>query len=81
MKKRYIIFLFLGLLINVTAEEASLINREDSKIQVFAESELGVVKVNYHTLLIGNESEGSGTTFNYVIQGGQDILYRFERWS
>jgi len=82
MTKKYILLILAaGMMFSLSAEEGSIINEEDSKIQVFAESELGVVKVNYHTILIGDEGSGTGTTFNYVTQGGQEILYRFERYN
>ncbi|MBI9101772.1 MAG: hypothetical protein JEY99_05115 [Spirochaetales bacterium] len=73
--------LILFVIANMAFANDSLINREDSKIKFFLESELGTVKVNYHTILIGSESEGTGTTFDYVTEGGQEILYKFERFN
>lgn len=59
----------------------SLINKDDSPLQVFLEAELGTVKINYHTLLNGDEDLGTGTTFDLVNQGGQEILFPFQRFT
>lgn len=40
------------------------------------EAELGVIKFLNHTLQFGE----TGTEFNYVTQGGQEILFPFERY-
>ena len=57
----------------------SIINEDDSPVKFFLESELGVVGIQYHTLRIGEE--GTASTFDYVNEGGQEILYRFERYN
>ncbi|MGD6730150.1 MAG: hypothetical protein ACPKMZ_03665 [Pleomorphochaeta sp.] len=54
----------------------SLINKEDSPVQFFVEYETGFLDVLYHTIQIGNP----GDLFNYVTQGGQDILFPVERF-
>jgi hypothetical protein len=52
------------------------VNDPDSPIEVRARAELGVVKVLSHTLQFG-----TGTTnFDYVNQGGQHILFPFQRF-
>ncbi len=78
MKHRAIIL--LALLVGISgsvfaAETDSLINMEDAPVQFFAEYESGLVSVTGHIIQIGS----SGTVFNYVTQGGQDILFPFER--
>ncbi|MGD1821501.1 MAG: hypothetical protein ACPKM0_01920 [Pleomorphochaeta sp.] len=59
------------------SSDDSLINKEDSDIQFFVEYETGAVSVLYHTIQIGDP----GTLFNYVTQGGQDVLFPFERFN
>ena len=81
MRKNLIILTILFLSLTGLAAEESLINKDDSPVRFFLESELGTVKINYHTLLIGSETEGTGTTFDYVSQGGQELLFRFERYN
>jgi hypothetical protein len=46
-----------------------------SRVQVYLEAELGTVKVLHHTIQIG----AGGTNFDYVNQGGQEILFPFQR--
>ncbi|MGH4039214.1 MAG: hypothetical protein ACRQFF_15375 [Sphaerochaeta sp.] len=78
MKKRFIVLLVL--LVSLTgnafaSSNHSLINEEDSPVQFFAEYEQGFISILSHTIKIGTD----GTEFNYVTQGGQDILFPFER--
>jgi hypothetical protein len=78
MKKHFtflvvILFLLTGSLF--ASSDDSLINKEDAPVQFFAEYEKGFISVLSHTIKIGS----SGTTFDYVIHGGQDILFPFER--
>jgi len=78
MKKRFIVLLVL--LVSLTgnafaSSNHSLINEEDSPVQFFAEYEQGFISILSHTITIGQ----TGTEFNYVTQGGQDILFPFER--
>ena len=61
----------------VTAE--SLINSEGSDVDFFLESEIGTVGIIYHTLRVGES--GTASDFNFVTQGGQEILYPFERYN
>lgn len=80
MKKS--ITMILVLLLSLTTpifanSNESLINEEDSPVQFFAEYELGLVDIIYHTIKIGT----GGANFNYVTQGGQDILFPFERFN
>lgn len=57
--------------------DASLINKEDAPVQFFADYETGLVSVLSHKIKIGD----TGTLFDYVSQGGQDILFPFERYN
>ncbi len=81
MRRNMILASFLFVLFGLTGiyagDDDSLINREDSPIQFFGEYETGFFGVTGHTLQIGD----SGTNFNYVTQGGQDILLPFERFT
>lgn len=51
------------------------LNHNDGPLQVELVAETGFVKVFYHTIQIGE----SGTVFDYVKEGGQEILYPFSR--
>ena len=78
MKKLIVI----GILIIVatgTWAQSSIINDKDAPVEFFLESELGVVGIQYHTLRIGEPATAS--TFDFVNEGGQEILYRFERYN
>jgi hypothetical protein len=78
MKKMLLFFIILLLTISAFAE-GSLLNEDDAPVKFFLESELGTVGINYHTIRIG--TSGSATDFDFVNQGGQEILYRFERFN
>lgn len=81
MKRTIFFFIILTLLAAGLCSEESLINKKDSPVRFFLESEFGMLKIIYHTILIGDESESTGTTFDYVDQGGQEILYPFKRFN
>jgi hypothetical protein len=70
-----ILSLFLGMGLSAQVQQNSFINLPDSPIQVFAEVEGGFVKVLSHTFQSGD----TGTNFNFVTQGGQEILFPFQR--
>jgi hypothetical protein len=57
------------------SNSVSLINEEDAPVQFFAEYEQGFIDILSHNIQTG----GDGDNFNYVTQGGQDILFPFER--
>ena len=78
MKKTLIFFMVLLFSVNAFAEQ-SLINRDDSTVKFFLESELGTTGIQLHTLRIG--PEGSADVFDFVNEGGQEILYPFERYN
>lgn len=73
MKKALFLLIVLGTTISLHSQ--SLINQENSLLQFFGEFEGGAVKVLYHTYQSGSD----GTNFNYVTQGGQEILFPFSR--
>ncbi len=79
--KKYLtilIFLLLSIASPIFANyDASLINKEDAPVQFFADYETGLVSVLSHKIKIGEP----GNLFDYVSQGGQDILFPFERYN
>ncbi len=80
MKKYLLILLVLTIsVINplFANNNDSLINEDDSVIQYFLEYETGAASILYHTIQFGS----TGDTFNYVNEGGQDILFPFERFN
>jgi len=80
MNKR-IIVIFLVAILGLTAmfagENDSLINKDNSPIKFFVEAESGFFVVTGHTIKIGT----TGTSFNYLTQGGQEILLPFQRFN
>ena len=76
MKKRDFIFLIIVFFISVNSiQSESYLNNEDSFYRISAEVEQGFIWIVNHTIQNGS----SGTNFNYVTQGGQDILFPFSR--
>jgi len=71
--KRFITVFFILAACPVFSQ--SLINPANSVFNVYAEAEYGFAGVIYHTFQNGD----SGTSFNYVTQGGQDILFPIGR--
>lgn len=61
------------------ATEGSLINRSNSPVKIYAEVETGLFGVLNHTYQTGQTAEGA-TQFDFVTQGGQDVLFPFERY-
>ena len=52
-------------------------NREDAALKIHPNAELGITKVLFHTLQFGQ----NGTKFDYVFEGGQEILFLYQRYS
>jgi len=48
---------------------------QERPVQVAFEAESGALKILHHTYKVGS----TGSTFNFVTQGGQEILFPFER--
>ncbi|KGE73300.1 hypothetical protein [Spirochaeta lutea] len=44
-------------------------------VSIYAEAELGAVKILHHVIQVGQD----GTEFNYLTQGGQELLLPFQR--
>ncbi|MBN2735749.1 MAG: hypothetical protein JXR70_02130 [Spirochaetales bacterium] len=75
MKKLLITLLLLLSLSTLNAQ--GIINDEDQDIKVFFNLEWGWLKLLHHTIKIGVP----GTNFNYITQGGQEILFPFQRFT
>jgi hypothetical protein len=62
------------------AEEqfAQLLNRPGTPVQVSLESEYGFLGFLHHTIESGPDA-ATADTFNYITEGGQDILFPFSR--
>lgn len=75
--KRLIAVGIMILIFGGSAFSDMLINDDDAWYQLGLNYELGFVKVLKHTLQIGKGS----TNFDYVRQGGQEILFPFQRLS
>jgi hypothetical protein len=69
---RTIVSLALG-----TCFAASLGAQSEPPVRFSVDAELGAVKVLYHTYRVG--AAGTGSEFDFVNQGGQEILFPFER--
>lgn len=85
MKKKILLALFLALSIfsipaQAPADSESLLNRPESPVQLFLEAEFGTVKIFHHTYRSGATADGA-STFNFVTQGGQEILFPFQRFN
>lgn len=79
MKARNItaVLLFLGLALGAAFAEESWLNRPQQKIRFEFSTELGFLSVVSHTIQFGQ----SGTQFDYVADGGQDVYFPFKRIS
>jgi hypothetical protein len=77
MKRIAAVFVMSLLALTAVSAEESWINHEDAPVQVFAEVEGGFLSVLSHNIKIGT----SGTSFDYVNQGGQDVLFPFKRFT
>ena len=70
---KLLIVLLMG---NFSIFSQSLINNEDNFYKIEAKTEIGFIWIVNHTLQNGN----NGTNFNFVTQGGQDILFPITRY-
>jgi hypothetical protein len=61
----------------VTPASGSWLNNPDNSFEVRLATELGFVGVLAHTIQLGQQ----GTKFDYVADGGQDVLFPFRRMS
>ena len=67
------VFSFSGLY----AEKASVINKEGSPYELSLNAEAGFVSVLSHSIKFGED----GTAFDYVKEGGQGVLFPFNRFT
>lgn len=79
MKKTILVLLSLSLLALPMFGANSLINPEEAKVKLNFEIETGLVGVLSHTYQSGKTEDGA-TNFDYVKQGGQDVLFPFDRY-
>ena len=71
--KKVIIILLIVFAVNAFSEEISI----NENIKVNFQYEKGFLKFFHHTIQIGE----SGTDFDYIEKGGQELLFPFERFS
>jgi hypothetical protein len=76
-KRSMILLLLLNLSLAPAFAEESWLNRPDAKVRFQGSLELGFLSVLYHTIQFGK----SGTEFDYVKHGGQDVYFPFQRIS
>ena len=79
MKKAIVVITLLIAAVGTVFGQDSLINSPGRNYNLSLNFEFGAVKVLQHTLRLGEE--GTATDFDYVNQGGQEILFPFERYS
>lgn len=77
MKRLLTTMLVFALAATVSFAEGGFLNQNDGAFDVQLVAETGFVSVLSHTIQIGE----SGTRFNYVTQGGQEILSPFSRFT
>ncbi len=81
MKNFVKIFLSLVLIFSFgMASEKTLINNSDKNVTISFDIETGLLGVLSHTFQTGRTEEGA-TRFDFVKQGGQDILFPFDRYN
>lgn len=80
MKKLISVFTIITMAIFAMAtDDVSLINREESPVKIYFEVETGLFGILNHTYQSGRTDEGANN-FDFVKEGGQDILFPFERY-
>jgi hypothetical protein len=77
MKKYLIPILLLAVLATTAGAEGSMLTTTDGPLSLALVAETGAVKVVTHTIQIGESSD----VFDYVSEGGQDILFPFTRYT
>ncbi len=77
MKKTTVVLIALFVVLSGTGYAQSLINDPQADVSLYVEAELGFVGVLSHTIQIGDP----GTNFDYVTQGGQEILFPIDRYA
>jgi hypothetical protein len=79
MKRAIVAVLFFALL-TVSGAAQSILNSGDGPLSIATIAETGFVKILTHQITIGDPGAGN-TTFDYVREGGQEILFPFSRYS
>jgi hypothetical protein len=79
--KKTILFLTAVLLVSGVFADGpgTLLNPSGNSMKIFFELETGLVGVLNHTYQSGKSNEGA-STFDFVKEGGQDILFPFDRY-
>lgn len=77
MPRHFWIVLFALLLVGAPVAAEQPDDDEENTVEVSGVGEFGYVDPLYHTIQYGED----GTTFDYVDQGGQDVLFPFGRLS
>jgi hypothetical protein len=75
--KRLLFVAVLGALLTAAAMGDGILNTNDTPVQIVLSAETGFVDVISHRIQIGQ----SGTEFDYVGYGGQEILFPFSRFT
>ena len=69
--------LFACLVLTAAGAQGTWLNRADQKVRFEVSTELGFQSIVYHTIQFGQ----TGTQFDYVADGGQDVWFPFKRIS
>jgi hypothetical protein len=69
--------LFLCLALAAASAEESWLHRPESRVRIETAAELGFQSILYHTIQFGR----TGTEFDYVADGGQNVFFPFRRIS
>ena len=81
MKNFVKIILSLALVFSLgMASENTLLNNSDRNVKISFDIETGLLGVISHTFQTGRTEDGA-TRFDFVEQGGQDILFPFDRYT
>jgi len=78
--RRYILAGLILLFSIYSVSAQALLNSGESPLGVTAVAETGFVKILVHQITIGDPVSGN-TRFDYVREGGQEILFPFSRYS
>lgn len=77
--KKTVLSILLVTIITVTGLTWESFNKEEAAVKIFPQAEIGFTKVIEHTIQLGDPDLTD--MFNYVTQGGQEILFLFQRFS
>jgi hypothetical protein len=80
LKRLLPVFLFATLITTAAAADESLLNQPDRGYDLALHFEYGAVKVFVNQVQFGSTDDGADR-FDYVLQGGEEILFPFQRYS